>query len=80
MSDINQSAAVYELVAAPAADLNRIKGKIAIVNAAGTAGVAATDATVIASLPATGNAVDTVAVKLNAVLVALRAAGITKAS
>jgi hypothetical protein len=80
MADANQTAAVYEIVAAPAADLTRIKGKIAIVNSAGTAGLASTDATVIPSLPASGNAVDTVAVKLNAVLVALRAAGITKAS
>lgn len=80
MADANQTAAVYEVVAAPAADLTRVKGKIALVNSAGTAGVASTDATVIPSLPGSGNSADAVATKLNAVLVALRAAGITKAS
>lgn len=80
MADSNQSAGVYELVAVPAADPNKVKGKIALVNSGGTAAVAATSATVVASLPATGNTADDVAVKLNALLVALRAAGITKAS
>jgi hypothetical protein len=69
-----------EVIAPTAAHAAQSRGQIALIKSDGTAAVPSTSATVIADLPATGNTADDVAVKLNALLAALRTAGITKAS
>lgn len=74
----NQATMVAEVVAGPA-PAGATRAQITLVDAAGGAAVATTNATVIADLAPAATLADVIA-KVNAILAALRAAGITKAS
>lgn len=74
-----QAIGTFEVVAAPTpADPNQARGRIALVTAAGLPALPARGAVAVADLPATGNTADTVAVKVNALLAALRTTGAIK--
>lgn len=75
----NQDTTVLELIPPAAADSTQARGQVTIVKADGTAALAGTVDTVIADLAAGATLADTIA-KVNAILAALRAAGITRAA
>lgn len=76
----NQDTTVLELIPAEAVpDKTQARGHVTIVKADGTAALAGTVDTVIADLAAGATLADTIT-KVNAILAALRAAGITRAA